>query len=94
MLVFVEADHLIGVFFVAHFHAGCAAYHAGYRDADYFRLGFQQLSDVISGYMALHHITADQRGMAGSQLVGNTVFIFYGLDIIGNDVFDIKIIFF
>ena len=44
--------------------------------------------------MAFNHITANQGGMAGRQLVGNAVFILYGLNVIGNDVLDIKVIFF
>ena len=61
-----QADDLIGVLAVAHFHAGRADRHAGHRCASEVRLG-TQLEDVGCRHVAFDELATDHGGMAGAE---------------------------
>src|SRR5690606_40283420 len=84
--VLVQADDLVGVFAVAHFHARRAHRHAWNRRADQVGLG-TQLEDVGGGHVAFDEFSVDHAGVAGAQAMRHAELGLYrghvGLDVIG-----------
>ena len=84
----IDAQHLIGL--AGSTHPWCALGHTRSSQAVDCRFLLEQLVHVDGGDMPLHHIAVHYPGMAGSQLGGDTVLLFDGLELLGFDDLDLK----
>ena len=80
--IFIEQQHVVGVFAVAHFHAGGACGHAGNGEAFAFGAFFQQAVHVAGGDMAFNGVAVDKGRMAGPGAGQDAGFFLDGLQVL------------